>query len=54
MCSGASFDVFLEGLSNYTMPQDIQAMINYTAQYGIYYPTLPPPTVHETRQLVSA
>jgi hypothetical protein len=26
------------------MPQDMQAMIDYTASFDIFYPTLPPPT----------
>ncbi len=42
--SGDQFDTFLEGLSAYNLPQDMQAMIDYSAGYGIYYPTLPPPT----------
>ena len=42
--SGDKFDVFLEGLSGYTIPQDMQAMIDYSATYGITYPTLPPPS----------
>lgn len=44
VCSGDRFDIFLEGLSNYTMPQDMQAMVDYSAEFGITYPTLPPPT----------
>lgn len=44
VCSGGSFDVFLEGLSRYTMPQDMQVMVDYSASYGITYPTLPPPS----------
>lgn len=44
LCSGDRFDVFLEGLSNYTIPQDVQAMVDYSATYGITYPTLPAPS----------
>lgn len=44
VCSGDAFDIFLEGLSRYTIPQDMQAMVDYSATYGITYPTLPPPT----------
>jgi mannose-6-phosphate isomerase-like protein (cupin superfamily) len=43
VCSGGQFDVFLEGLSRYIMPADMRAMIDYSAKYGIYYPTMPPP-----------
>ena len=43
LCSGDRFDVFLEGLSAYTMPGDMQAMVDYSATFGIFYPTLPPP-----------
>jgi len=42
--TGDRFDVFLEGLSRFAMPQDMQAMIDYSAGYGIFYPTMPPPT----------
>lgn len=42
--SGDSFDRFLVGLSDYKVPDDLQAMIDYTATFGIFYPTLPPPT----------
>ena len=41
--SGSRFDVFLEGLSRYTIPQEMQAMVDYSATFGITYPTLPPP-----------
>lgn len=44
VCSGDQFDVFLEGLSRYTIPDDMQAMVDYSAGYGITYPTLPPPS----------
>ena len=44
VCGGHRFDVFLEGLSRYCLPHDLQAMIDYSATYGITYPTLPPPT----------
>lgn len=47
-CSGSRFDAFLEGLSRYTMPQDMQAMTDYSAGFGIFYPTLPPPSVAKT------
>ena len=43
-CSGASFDVFLEGLAAYTIPDQMQTMVDYSATFGIFYPTLPPPT----------
>lgn len=42
--SGSRFDVFLEGLSRYIIPRDLQAMIDYSATFGITYPTLPPPS----------
>jgi mannose-6-phosphate isomerase-like protein (cupin superfamily) len=44
ICSGNRFDTFLEGLSAFTMPHDLQAMVDYSAGFGITYPTLPPPT----------
>lgn len=44
VCTGGTFDVFLEGLSQFTLPQDVQAIVDYSAQFGIFYPTLPPPT----------
>jgi mannose-6-phosphate isomerase-like protein (cupin superfamily) len=44
ICSGDQFDVFLEGLAAYTIPDDLQAMIDYSAGYQIFYPTMPPPT----------
>jgi mannose-6-phosphate isomerase-like protein (cupin superfamily) len=44
ICSGSRFDVFLEGLSKYAMPADMQAMVDYSATFGIFYPTLPPPS----------
>jgi len=44
ICSGNQFDIFLEGLSRYIIPQDMQAMIDYSATFGITYPTLPPPS----------
>lgn len=43
-CSGDAFDAFLEGLSRFTIPQDMQAMVDYSATFGIFYPTLPPPS----------
>lgn len=43
-CSGDTFDIFLEGLSRYNVPQDLQAMVDYSARYGITYPTFPPPS----------
>lgn len=45
ICSGDRFDVFLEGLSKYVIPKDLQAMVDYSATFGITYPTLPPPSV---------
>ncbi len=42
-CGGSKFDSFLEGLSRFTLPDDMQAMIDYSASFGITYPTLPPP-----------
>lgn len=54
LCSGNTFDVFLEGLSQYSMPQDMQAMIDYTATFGIFYPTLPPPTSQRVQELATA
>jgi len=45
IATGARFDTFLEGLSAYNLPEDIQAIVDYSAKYGITYPTLPPPTV---------
>ena len=47
ICSGATFDVFLEGLSPFRIPEDIQAIVDYSAKFGIFYPTLPPPTEHQ-------
>ncbi|WP_052201041.1 cupin domain-containing protein [Terriglobus sp. TAA 43] len=44
ICSGDQFDIFLEGLSRYVLPQDVQAIVDYSATYGITYPTLPPPS----------
>ncbi|WP_083344173.1 cupin domain-containing protein [Terriglobus roseus] len=44
ICSGDRFDIFLEGLSRYVLPQDVQAIVDYSATYGITYPTLPPPS----------
>ncbi len=44
ICSGDRFDIFLEGLSRYILPQDLQSMVDYSATYGITYPTLPPPS----------
>jgi len=40
ICSCDRFDVFLEGLSRFTIPQDMQAMVDYSAGFGITYPTL--------------
>ena len=42
--TGGNFDVFLQGLSKFTMPEDIQAVVDYSLPFGITYPTLPPPT----------
>ena len=49
ICSGDQLDSFLEGLSAFHLPQDVQGVVDYSARYGIYYPTLPPPanTVQE-------
>ena len=44
VCGGDRFDVFLEGLAQYNLPQDMQPMVDYSAAFGILYPTLPPPT----------
>jgi len=44
ICSGDRFDIFLEGLSRYILPQDLQGMVDYSATFGITYPTLPPPS----------
>ena len=44
ICSGGAFDVFLEGLSRFQLPQDVQAIVDYSAGFDIYYPMLPPPT----------
>ncbi len=44
VCSGNRFDAFLEGLSRFTMPEQMQAMVDYSATFGITYPTLPPPS----------
>ena len=44
ICSGNRFDIFLEGLANYLLPTDLQAMIDYSLTFGITYPTLPPPS----------
>ena len=44
ICSGGRSDVFLQGLSAFTLPEQMQAMVDYSAHYGITYPTLPPPT----------
>ncbi len=38
ICTGATFDVFLEGLSAFTIPEDIQAIVDYSAKFGIFYP----------------
>lgn len=45
LCSGDQFDIFLEGLANYILPHDLQAMVDYSARYGITYPTLPAPSL---------
>lgn len=42
--TGSRFDEFLVGLSKFSIPQDIQAVVDYSAPYGISYPTLPPPS----------
>jgi mannose-6-phosphate isomerase-like protein (cupin superfamily) len=47
VCGGDRFDIFLEGLARYTLPEDMQAMVDYSAEYGITYPTLPPPSVRQ-------
>jgi mannose-6-phosphate isomerase-like protein (cupin superfamily) len=52
--SGSAFDIFLEGLSKYQMPGDMQAMVDYSATFGIFYPTLPPPTSTEKKELTTA
>ena len=44
VCSGPQFDHFLEGLAAFNLPDDIQAIVDYSFTYGITYPTLPPPT----------
>ena len=44
VCSGDRFDIFLEGLSTYKLPEQMQAMVDYSAGFGITYPTLPPPS----------
>ena len=44
VCSGDRFDVFLEGLARFHVPEDLQAMVDYSAEFGITYPTLPPPS----------
>ena len=53
ICSGSQFDIFLEGLADFSIPQDMQAMIDYSASFGITYPTLPPPTVPVNESLKS-
>ena len=45
VAGGATFDVFLEGLARFELPGDLQAIVDYSAGYGISYPTLPPPTI---------
>lgn len=49
VCSGAGFDVFLEGLARFSLPDDVQAIVDYSFGYGITYPTLPPPTMHAAK-----
>lgn len=44
IATGDRFERFLQGLSGFTMPQDIQAVVDYSVSYGISYPTLPPPS----------
>ncbi len=44
---GGPVDKFLRGLSRFRMPGDMQAMVDYSAKYGITYPTLPAPTTVE-------
>lgn len=44
IAGGARFDEFLEGLAQFELPGDVQAVVDYSARYGIFYPTLPPPT----------
>lgn len=44
IATGSTFDRFLEGLSHFQVPQDLQAMVDYSAGFGILYPTLPPPS----------
>lgn len=53
VCSGGQFDKFLEGLAAFTIPQDMQAMVDYSATFGITYPTLPPPTSQPVEEAAS-
>lgn len=45
--TGSGFDRFLEGLSQYSLPDQMQEMVDYSASFGIFYPTLPPPTAQD-------
>jgi quercetin dioxygenase-like cupin family protein len=51
--SGSNLDEFLFGLSRFEIPRDLQPMIDYSATFGITYPTLPPPTPVERRELAA-
>ena len=53
ICSGSQFDIFLEGLSAYQLPNDVQDVVDYSATYGIYYATLPPPSVGEHLEMTA-
>ena len=44
VCTGNRFDTFLEGLSRFHLSEDVQAIVDYSAAFGILYPTLPPPS----------
>lgn len=46
--SGNHFDIFLEGLSHFRVPEQMQEMIDYSATFGIFYPTLPPPSAQHS------
>lgn len=44
--SGGPMDAFLEGMARFQMPGDLEAMVAWSAGYGISYPGLPrEPTV---------
>ncbi|WP_158615339.1 cupin domain-containing protein [Acidipila sp. EB88] len=53
ICGGDRFDHFLEGLSRYILPHDLQSMIDYSATFGIFYPTLPAPTLQPVSEVVT-